>query len=301
MKCLLLYLSVFLLLHFQAGCREEERSDAYGNFEAVETTVATQASGALVRFAVDEGDTLTEGARVGLVDTVQLALAREQLVAQRAAVRKRPTLTAAQIAVLQEQRAVAARELERFRALFEDQAATRKQVDDLEGQIRILDRQIQQAATQDDTVPEEVAQIDARIAQLDDQLRRSYIQNPVAGTVLATYVEPHEVVSPGQPLYRIAALDTLVLRAYVTGAQLPEVRLGQAVDVLVDDGGGTLRAVPGRITWIASEAEFTPTPIQTRDERAELVYAVKIDVANPDGRLKIGMPGEVRWNENPEP
>ena len=292
----MLRLSLLVLLLMLAACDAEDRSDAYGNFEADETTISSEVVGELLRFSPDEGEPLQAGDVVGQVDTVQLVLERRQLLAQRAALRTRPVQTSAQVAVLREQRSVVERELERFRALRAAQAATQKQVDDLEGQVRVLDRQIQQVATQDVSIEDEVAQIDARLARNEDQLRRSRLVNPVAGTVLTTYVAPHEVVTVGQPLYRIADLDTLTLRAYVTGAQLPQLRLGRPVEVFVDAGGDSLRTLPGRITWIAAEAEFTPTPIQTREERADLVYAIEVAVPNPEGYLKIGMPGEVRWN-----
>lgn len=278
---------------------DEETSDAYGNFEATEITVSAEAGGELLRFAVQEGETLDAGAVVGLIDTTQAALKREQLLAQRAAVASRVENVLAQIAVLREQKQVALHEQERVRRLLQDSAATQKQYDDITGSIAVLNKQIAQIETQNRTVLSEVRAVDAQIAQLDDQVDKSTIVNPVAGTVLTTFADEHEFVAPGRPLYTIANLDEMTLRVYVSGGQLPQVKLGDTVTVLFDRDAETNQSTRGRVSWISSKAEFTPRIIQTKEERVNMVYAVRVRVKN-DGRLKIGMPGEIRLQQTNE-
>jgi len=272
-------------------------SDAYGNFEAVEILVSAEAAGPITWLNVHEGDFVESGTRVGLVDTLQLTLSLDQLRAQRAAVQARLSGIRAELDVVSEQREVAIKELERVRGLLTDGAATQKQLDDAEGQARVLDRQIEAVRARYAPVVAETEVLDAQLALTRDRLRRCRIVNPVDGTVLATYAEASEITAPGRPLYKVARLDTLELKAWVSGALLPELRLGQEVRVLVDGGGDSIRQTTGIVTWIAAEAEFTPKLIQTREERVSLVYGFKVRVANPDGRLKIGMPGEVEFTE----
>ena len=281
-----------------AGCGAgDDRSDAYGNFEATEVLVSAESPGRIQRIDVREGDLVEAGREVALIDTVQAALSRDQVLAQRAAVVSRLAGVSAQIDVLEEERRVAARNLARIEALLADGAATRKQLEDAEGQMDVLDRQVEAARTQYAPIRAEVDVLDAHLAVLEDQIRRCHVVNPVTGTVLVTYAEASELAAPGKPLYRVASLDTLELRAWVSGALLPHVRIGQSVTVLIDEDEDTDRTLEGTITWISSEAEFTPKLIQTKEERVSLVYAFKVRVANPDGRLKIGMPGEVRFEE----
>ena len=294
-KHILLFAVIFAFL---AGCSDNgDASDAYGNFEATEVLIASEASGRLLSFMVEEGQRLEAGAVVGLVDTVQLALRRDQLWASRRAVRSKIPGVVAQIEVLEEKKRVALIEKNRVERLLEDRAATQKQLDDVDGQIRVFDRQIQSIRTQNATILSEIDVLEAQIAQLDDQIIKSIVVNPVVGTVLVTYAEAHELTAPGNPLYKLADLDTMYLRAYVSGAQLPHVRIGQAVEVLIDEDEDANRSLHGEITWIAAQAEFTPKLVQTKEERVNLVYAFKVRVANPDGSLKIGMPGEVRFGE----
>jgi HlyD family secretion protein len=281
-----------------AGCgNDAPASDAYGNFRAKETIISAQTTGPLLAFSADEGRILAAGAVVGLVDTTQLALTRAQIRASRHAMRSRIAGVLSQIDVLQTQRDVALREKQRIEQLLQDQAAAQKQLDDVDGQIRVLDRQIQSIRSQNATILGEMEALDAQVALVEEQMRRSVIVNPLAGTVLTAYAEPYEMTAPGKPLYKIANLDTLELRAYVSGAQLPHLRLGQSVDVLIDENETTNRTLQGDIVWIASEAEFTPRLIQTKEERVSLVYAFDVRVPNPDGVLKIGMPGEVRISD----
>jgi HlyD family secretion protein len=292
-RSLLLPRSLVVLLLPVLSCGRGDKPDAFGNFEATEVVVSSQTSGQLLWFTPAEGTRLPIGADVGLVDTTQLALERAQVVAQREAISARAAEVRRQIDVLEVQRQIAARTYERTRRLFAEQAATAQQLDQAERDYRVLGAQIAAAGAQEQSVAKEVASIDARVAQIRDRIAKSRITNPQTGTVLATYAKSGEVVQAGQPLYKVAQLDTLVLRAYVTQAQLTSVRIGGRVEVRVDRGKGDLLTVPGTVTWVSSKAEFTPTPVQTRDERADLVYAVKVHVPNPSGALKIGMPADI--------
>jgi len=276
-----------------AACNRDSKPDAYGTFEAVEVVVSAETSGQLMTFSPVEGAHIARGTVIALVDTAQLALQRQQVVAQRQATGSRANEVTRQISVLQIQRDVARRNYERTRRLFEEKAATAQQLDQAERDYRVLGAQIEAARAQLQSVAREGTSSEARVAQIGEQLDKSRVQNPVTGTVLATFVHAGEIVQPGQPLYRIADLDTLTLRAYVSETQLHSIKLGGRVEVRVDSGKDQTIALPGTIAWIASKAEFTPTPIQTRDERADLVYAVKVRVPNKGGLLKIGMPGDI--------
>jgi HlyD family secretion protein len=287
-----------LLLVAAAACAGDDEPDAFGNFEATEVVVSPQASGQLLWFTAAEGVPLTAGAIVGVVDTTQLALERLQVIAQREAVAARAAEVRQQIDVLVVQRQIAERTYERTRRLFAEQAATAQQLDQAERDYRVFGAQIEAARAQEQSVAKDVASSDARVAQIRDRIAKSRITNPQSGTVLTTYAKAGEVVQSGQPLYKIAQLDTLTLRAYVTEGQLTSVRLGSRVQVRVDRGGELL-TVPGIVSWVSSKAEFTPTPVQTRDERADLVYAIKVQVPNRSGVLKIGMPADVELPEAP--
>jgi HlyD family secretion protein len=296
-----------------AGCEQEPSADAHGNFEADEVTVSSQTGGQLLQFSVHEGDRLRAGplgapaggvpsreemprrAVVGLVDTTQFALQRRELRARRKAVRARMSSVTAEIDVLAEQLRAARRELERMRTLYEGDAAPERKVDQAEDEVRVMERRIEATRTQKANLADEIEAITEQIAQVNERIRKSWIENPVAGTVLTTYAHRGEVVRSGEPLYTVASLDTLTLRAYVSGAQLSDVKIGQSVRVLVDDGPESRKDYSGRVTWVADEAEFTPTPIQTKEERVDFVYALEIRVPNPDGTLKIGMPADVEF------
>lgn len=283
------------MLYLLAGCAENKKSDAYGQFEAVETTISSKASGELLSFTVTEGSDLQKGQEVGLIDTTQLHLKKEELRSQLEATQSKIASINAQVEVREEQLETALSNLKRIRALVEDDAATQQQLDDAEGKVRTLRRQIEASQTQKQSVKAEIKATRARLDQLKQKLSDARIINPVKGTVLERYVERHELVGEGQPLYQIANLDTLKLRVYISGAQLPSVKLGQSVEVLVDKNTEENQRLNGEVSWIASEAEFTPRMIQTKEERVSQVYAVKVRVPNPDGILKIGMPGEVNF------
>ncbi|QHT71057.1 HlyD family efflux transporter periplasmic adaptor subunit [Rhodocytophaga rosea] len=297
---------------FWACNRNNDQSDAYGNFEAVETIVSAQATGMLESFTVEEGKQLNSGETVGLVDTLQLALQKEQLLASLQAVSSRtPNVNTQvsfyenQIAVQQEQLNTLLREKKRTENLLAAESVPKKQLDDILSQISVLERQIaltqkQKTAqasalsTQKSGVQSEALPLQKQIERLNDQIQKSIIRNPVPGTVTIRFAEPGEVVSYGKPLYKVADLNKLVLRAYVSGDQLVNVKTGGKVKVLVDAPNDTFKEYAGTVQWVSSKSEFTPKVIQTKDERVNLVYAMKILVTN-DGSLKIGMPAEVQF------
>ena len=279
---------------FLAACNGAPDADAYGNFEADDVVVSAETQGRILRLDAIEGQTLEAGALVGLVDTTQLALERTQVTAQRGAVSLQQREVSQQRAALEVQLEIAQRAKERTDRLFAAGAATSTQRDQVERDVRVLTAQAAASRATEGRVAAEAAALDARLAGINDRLARATLTNPLRGTVLAQYARAGEMIAPGQPLYRIADLDTLTLRAYVDGTQLASVTLGTAVEVRVDGPDG-LTALRGTVSWVSPRSEFTPTPVQTRNERAELVYAVKIRVANPDGALKVGMPGDVTF------
>jgi HlyD family secretion protein len=283
--------AVILLSVAALACRKNE-ADAYGNFEATEVTVAAEVSGRVLDLRLDEGDRVAKGAMLGSIDTIPLVLERQTLIARRAAGASRAREASANIAAFEVQQVVADRELARTQRLREQAAATSQQIDQAEQQARVVKEQLVGARAARATLTQELAALEAQVAQINDRLSRSRVVSPLAGTVLTRYVEPGEYVQAGQPLFKLASLDSLTFRAYVSGGQLSTLRLGQSVKVGVDRAD-SIATVPGRVTWIASSAEFTPTPIQTREERTDQVYAVKVAVGNPDGVLRIGMPGEL--------
>jgi HlyD family secretion protein len=280
------------------ACNKKEAAyDASGTFEAVETIVSAEASGNFRSLELEEGQVLKAGQVVGYIDSIQLILKKKQLQAQISAVLSGRPDIAAQTAALQEQLRQAERERDRTENLLKADAATRKQLDDAVSQVAIVKKQI--AATQSSlgitttNLKDQVAPLEAQIQQIDDQLDKCRLTNPIDGTVLTKYAETGEVTSPGKAVYKIAALNTIILRAYLTGDQLPHVKTGQTVKVLVDDTRDAYKTYTGTIEWISNKAEFTPKTIQTKDERANLVYAIKVRINN-DGYLKIGMYGEIK-------
>jgi HlyD family secretion protein len=281
-----------------ASCGDNE-ADAYGNFEATEVTVAAEVEGRLLALRLEEGERVAKGASLGVVDTIPLLLERRALAARRAAAASRAREASATIGALEIQLSIAERELSRTERLLRAAAATAQQGDRAEREARVAREQLAGAQAARRSIIQEVAALDAQVDLIDDRIGRSRVISPLDGVVLARYVEPGEFVRPGQPLFKLASLDSLTFRAYVSGAQLATLRLGQEVKVLVDRGPDSLATLPGRVTWISSSAEFTPTPIQTREERADQVYAVKVVVVNPDRTLNIGMPGELILESEP--
>ncbi len=282
-----------------AACSGNKNNyDASGTFETEEVIISAEASGVIKQFDIEEGKTLQAGQFIGYIDTVQLYLKKRQLEAQvTALLSKRPDI-AAQLGSLQVQLQTAEREQQRVNNSVKAGAATTKQLDDAVAQVDMIRKQIvaQQSSLSisSEGLTQETTPLFVQVAQLNDQLMKSRLVNPINGTVLVKYAERDEIANPGKPLYKIADMSTLILRAYITGNQLGQVKLNQTVKVLVDDNNKSYREYPGTLTWISSQAEFTPKTIQTKDERANLVYAVKIKVKN-DSLLKLGMYGEVKF------
>jgi HlyD family secretion protein len=291
-------LLIMATLLFVSCSNKKNEYDASGTFEAVETIVSSEASGTIKELDLEEGQVLEKEQVIGYIDSIQLHLKRKQLLAQiRALLSKKPDVPS-QIAALQEQLKQAEKEQKRVMNLIKGDAATQKQQDDINSQIAIIKKQIEaQQSSLDITsngLNEETSPLKIQIEQLDDQLEKCRIVNPVKGTVLTKYAEVNEVAMTGKPLYKLADLSTIILRAYISGDQFDQVKTNETVKVLVDDGKGQYKMYEGLIEWISDKAEFTPKTIQTKDERADLVYAVKIKVKN-DGLLKIGMYGEVKF------
>ncbi len=287
--------SIFVLA--LASCRNSEKYDATGLFEATTVTVSAETSGKLVSFAVDEGDSLIAGRQVGLVDTTLLVLQRKQLHSQQLSTEKSSPDIAAQAAALRSQIAHQQNECDRIARLLANGAATQKQSDDANAGLRTLRGQLEGLLSTLDknrsSITESASALQYQKEQVEEQIRKSRIIAPITGTVLQKYAEQGEYATPGRPLFKMANLDDIYLRSYFTASQLAHIRIGQEVTVIADFGGDEQYEYSGRITWLAQESEFTPKSIQTRDSRANLVYAVKIAVKN-DGRLKLGQYGEVR-------
>ena len=278
------------------ACNSTTVSDAYGNFEAIETTISAKGNGELLRFDVKEGQQLAAGTVVGLIDTTSLSLQRQQALAKQRSVESKTRDAGPQIAILMEQKRNVQRERDRTAALVAEKAATTKQLDDLNGQLEVVQKQIESAQLEisiaNRGILSETGPLDAELRLMDQRLHDNVVRNPIAGTVLTTFVEPHEQVMAGTPLYKIADLSTMELRAYTSADLLQGVQAGQRVTVRIDEGEKAYRDLEGTITWIASNSEFTPKSIQTKQDRVNLVYALKVEVRN-DGTLRIGMPGEV--------
>lgn len=268
-----------------------DKADGYGNFEATETTISSEANGKLITFNIEEGNVLHTNQLIGVVDTIQLSLKRDQLIATKNTIFSKSRNVLSQREVLQEQLKVAQNDKDRTENLVKANAATTKQLDDLNGKVDVLNQQIKSIETQNAPIISEVKSIEVQIEQIEDQIKKSIVKNPIKGTVLVKYAEPNEITSFGKPLYKIANLDEMNLRVYISENQLADLKVGQEVTVKID-AGNQMKSYPGRVSWISDNAEFTPKIIQTKEERVNLVYAVKIRVKN-DGGLKIGMPAEM--------
>ena len=282
-----------LALLMLGACKNgEKKSDAYGNFEAVETIVSSETAGKLLSMNVKQGDILATGQLIAQIDTTELILKKSQTQAQLAASESKKQNVSAQISVLKEQKKNAQTTQKRVLKMFADKAATQQQVDDINGQLNVLDKQISATDTQFQLISSEMEVIKRQSDVIDEQLTKCRIACPIKGTILETYLETGELATPGKPILKMADLSNLELKVYVSGAQLSKVKLGAEAKVLIDSDAKTMLPLSGKISWISSESEFTPKIIQTKEERVKLMYAVKVVVAN-DGTLKIGMPGEV--------
>jgi HlyD family secretion protein len=283
-----------------ASCHNSENDwDAAGAFESVETIVSTEASGTLMQFDIEEGQIHKAGDWIGYVDSAQLFFGKEELQAQIASTLSQQPDIPVQVASLYSQLADAEKSQERIQNLVKANAATLQQLDDANTQVDVYKKQIEAQKNAlgitSNTLEKNVTPLLRHISQIDDQLKKCKIINPIHGTVLTKYAENHEVVTPGKALYKIAETDTLILRAYITGSQLTQIKLGQKVSVRSDEGSDKYRTYSGIIYWISDKSEFTPKTIPTKDERADLVYAIKVRVVN-DGFLKIGMYGDLKFN-----
>ncbi|TJY35789.1 HlyD family secretion protein [Pontimicrobium aquaticum] len=270
------------------------KADGYGNFEATEITISAENNGKLMQFDVNEGDVIEKDLFIGYIDTIPLTLKREQLQVSKAVISSKSKGVLSQISVLNAKLKTVNTNKTRVENLIKDNAGTQKQLDDIEGEIDVIKNQIRSVEIQNAPVVNELKSIDVQLKQIDDQIQKNKIINPTNGTVLTKYAEPNEITAFGKPLYKIANLNTMQLRVYVSETQLANIKIGQEVTVKIDDAD-TMKSYKGTISWVASEAEFTPKIIQTKEERVALVYAVKIDVVN-DGSLKIGMPAELWIN-----
>jgi HlyD family secretion protein len=296
-----LYKFLFITIAlFTISCnRNDSGFDATGNFEADEIIVSAEANGKILELNIEEGSELKKQSMIGIIDTMQLHLRKIQLQYSIKAVNAKQPNIHVQLAAIEYQIETAEHEKNRVVNLLKDDAATQKQLDDLNSQIDVLKSQyhatestlnITKQSLQSETLP-----LKAQLEQIEDLISKSVIVNPIDGIVLAQYAKQNEVVNQGKALYKIADLSNILLRVYISGSQLSQIKLGQKVKVLVDAPDNSYKEYPGTISWVSDKAEFTPKTIQTKDERANLVYAVKINVKN-DGYLKLGMYGEVKFN-----
>ncbi|UQD56607.1 HlyD family secretion protein [Flavobacterium sp. K5-23] len=287
---------LFLIFISLISCsKENDKADGYGNFEATEVTISSEANGKIVFLKLEEGDALEPTNQVGLIDTTQLYFNKQQLIASKNTVFSKSKNVLSQNNVLQEQLKATLIEKRRVQNMFAENAATQRQVDEMDGKVKVLNEQLKSVQTQNAPIANEVKSIDVQIQKIDDQIQKSKIINPIKGLVLAKYAEPNEITAFGKPLYKIADISEMTLRVYISETQLSKIKVSQQVNVKIDTEE-EMKNYTGIISWIASSAEFTPKIIQTKEERVNLVYAVKVKVKN-DGGLKIGMPAEMWLNK----
>lgn len=285
----------YMLAIIFAGCNNNtEQSDAFGNFEAETLIVSSESAGKILEMNLEKGQKIEKGYVAAICDTVPIQLKLIQLNAQKAAVNSKKLTLSSQIEIFKEQKNNLQMNENRILKMLNDGASTQKQLDYIQGQIRVIDKQIESTQTQFYSINKEIEVLESQKLSLLDQLERCKVKTPISGTVLETYAEQGELTNQGKPLFKLANIDKLTLKVYVSGAQLPEVKIGQNIDVIIDKNKKENQSLQGKVSWISSEAEFTPKIIQTKEERVKLVYAVKITVKN-NGTLKIGMPGEVSW------
>lgn len=296
MKHTLLYTLAAVAMLCTACKDNEVKYDAAGMFETTEVIVSAKGTGELVTFTAEEGEQVKAGQKLGCIDTLQLHFKKQQLLSTISATESKRLNASRQVAAVQQQIANLQRERTRFAQLVKENAANQKQVDDIDYQISVLQRQIaattEQIGSNNNSLTGQKGSIVAQIAQLDDQSRNAIVTSPIEGTILTKYAEQGEFASPGKPLFKVANVNDMKLRVYVTADQLTRLKLGQQVRVFADQGKADRKEYKGRLVWISDKAEFTPKTIQTRDERANLVYAVKVAVKG-DGLIKDGMYGDV--------
>ncbi len=287
-----------LILLAVTSCKSrEDGADAFGNFEAEEVMLSSRVGGELMFLKAGEGDQVKQGEIVGLVDTMELHLQKEQLMAQRSSVLSGKPRIRAEVKVLRQQIANLEKDEARLDKMLVDGAIEQKKVDDLKGQISLLERQIEVLGANYGSINNQVDVIMAQVKLMDKKINDCFLRSPVDGIVLEKYSEKGELTSPGKAIYKLSDISSLVLKVYISGDQLSQVELGKKIDVLIDVPNDRYKTYPGKIIWISDKSEFTPKVIQTKEERVKFVYAMKIEVPN-DGSLKIGMPGEVVISKN---
>lgn len=283
------------ILIMMVGCSEKDVEwDVQGQFEGTEVLVASEMGGKIIEFTAEEGQVLAQNQVCGYIDTLQLYLKKQQLQASIVSILSRNSGIKAQVTVIDEQIANLKREQLRMSRLIKDNAGTQKQLDDITGQMDVLTKQKEATVTNFAQLNAETAPLQSQINQLNDQIQKCIIKSPISGTVISKYAEQGELSAFSKALFKIANLSEMTLKAYATSTQLSSVKIGQKVTVYIDTDGKNYKKLEGIITWISDKSEFTPKTIQTRDERANLVYAIKIKVKN-DGTIRIGMPGEVKF------
>lgn len=287
-KSNLLLIAIFGLI----SCNDStDKADGYGNFEATEITVSSESNGKIIFLNVEEGQELEAQKQVGLIDTLQLYFTKQELFAAKNTVNSKSGNVLSQKSVLAAQLQTARLEQKRIESMFAENAATKRQVDEINGRVNVILEQMKSVGTQNNPILNDLKSIDIQIEKINDQIKKSKITNPINGVVLNKYAEPGEVTGFGKPLYKIADISEMTLRVFVSETQLPQVKIGQEVSVKIDDAT-EMKTYKGTVSWIAAQAEFTPKIIQTKEERVNLVYAIKVKVKN-DGSLKIGMPAEM--------
>lgn len=278
-----------------AGCKEnEEKGDAFGNFEATEVIVSSEVGGTITSSRIEEGYDVQQGQVLCTIDSLQNALKIEQMEGIRESTTSRIGTIEAQVAVLEAQKVTAQKDYERIASMLKDGAATQRDYDNISGQLSVISKQISQAKSQLASIQGDLKSIGSQELQAKDLVAKSVVKSPIDGTVLDKYVEQGELAAPGKQLFKLANTKTLILKVYVSGDLLPKVVIGSKVDVYVDKSKSRNDKLEGVVSWVSSQAEFTPKIIQTKEERVDMVYAVKVNVPN-DGRLKIGMPGSVAF------
>ncbi len=278
-----------------SSCNDNiQKADAYGNFEATEVTISSESNGKIIQLDLTEGESISKGKVIAQIDTIILQLKKEQLEVAKSVIYTKSKGVLSQINVLKAQKSTANINKTRVKNLIADKVGTQKQLDDINGQISVINRQIRSVEVQNSGVVNEVKKLDAQIKEIEHQITKSKVINPVDGTVLVKYVEPYEITGFGRPLYKIADMKQMFFKGYVSEPQMANLKIGQEVTLKIDVPNG-MKDYKGSVSWIASQAEFTPKIIQTKEERVNLVYAIKVSVEN-DGSLKIGMPAEMWLN-----
>ena len=295
-KCHFLLTVLFFIVGIYGCAGKNDVADAYGNFEAKEVIVSSQVQGELLILNINEGQLINKDELAAVVDTVSLSINRERLLAQKQVIKAKSRNTLSQINIQEEQIKNLIREKKRLESLIKDNAATQQQLDDINGKLNVLELNIESIKQQNKIVMAEMDVLKSEIKQITNQINKCKIFSPINGTIIEKYKEQGEIIAPGHPVFKVTDLKEMELKVYVDGSQLTNIRIGDTVTVKIDDRNKAAQSLNGIVSWISSEVEFTPKTIQTKEERVNMVYAVKI-LVNNDGRIKIGMPGEVYFTE----